>query len=104
MKKFAFGELGLKPREFYAMSPVDFSLMSEGYQVKMCKQWEHTRAIVWQLFNANINRKKNPSAPRTIEKFLPLPTDKQPATEKETKRAAKKDQKRIEAALAKLSK
>lgn len=63
-------QLGLKPREFWEMTFVNFMRMLVHNAYKEAKEWERTRSIVTILHNVNAKHPKSP------EVLMPLWTDK----------------------------
>jgi len=71
---YAFGEMGLRPWEFYRMTMAEYAIMCNGYFWKRWRPDEYVRLIVYTI--KGIFRGKKDSLPRTIEQFYPLPSDK----------------------------
>jgi hypothetical protein len=69
---FALGELGLEEEKFNKMSWEDYCYKSHGYFIRQSRQWEHTRSIMWVIFNANCHAKHQKKSP---EDLFPLLTD-----------------------------
>lgn len=70
---YAFGEMELRPRDFYTMTMREYSCMTTGYFFKRWRSDEHLRALLYNL--RGIFRGKKDSMPSSIEAFYPLPTD-----------------------------
>jgi len=62
------------PKEFYAMTWKEFILLTRGWQRGTWKKWEHTRLIAY--VQATTNNKSKRKLPK-MEKWFPLPTDKE---------------------------
>ena len=71
---YAFGEMGLTPREFYTMTMRDYTATTTGYFFKRWRSDEHLRALLYNL--RSIFRSKKDSMPSSVQAFYPLPTDK----------------------------
>jgi len=71
---YAFGEIGLKPWDFYRMTMAEYSIMTNGYFWKRWRPDEYVRLITFKL--SSIFRGKKDSLPKSIEAFYPLPSDK----------------------------
>ncbi len=71
---YAFGEIGLKPWDFYRMTMAEYSIVTNGYFWKRWRPDEYVRMITYKL--SSVFRSKKDSLPRTIEAFYPLPSDK----------------------------
>ena len=71
---YAFGEMGLKPREFYTMTMRDYTCATTGYFFKRWRSDEHLRALLYNL--RAIFRGKKDSMPSSVQAFYPLPSDK----------------------------
>lgn len=65
--------MGLTLREYYGMSMRQFQNMVEAYNLRISRQYEHTRAVCFYIAAANRDPKK--PFPATMQKFWPLPTD-----------------------------
>ena len=70
----AFGEMGLKPKEFYQMSWAEFQLASAGYFRKRYRPDENLRTILFTL--RSIFRGKDSRVMNSPVELYPLPTDK----------------------------
>jgi len=70
---YAFGEIGLLPREFYLMTMAEYTAMATGYFFKRWRGDEHLRTILYNL--KSIFRGKKDSMPSSLEAFYPLPSD-----------------------------
>lgn len=61
MKRLAFGPLGLKPDEFWRLTPAELSELAEGYRERM----DHVMHIVaWHaanVMNVHLRRKVTPA-------------------------------------------
>lgn len=68
--KFAFGQLGWKPYEYYTCSPYDFFAASEGYFDKMDNQAADIRWASYRIHQSLVEK------PLKIEEFWPLWGDK----------------------------
>jgi len=64
--------LGLRPREFYEMSPRHLSLMIDGYQEKKVDTYRQTRLLMFTMVRLMGDSK---SAPKTPEALWQLPGD-----------------------------
>ena len=71
---YAFGELGLRPNEFYSMTMAEYSCMVHGYFWKRWRGDEYTRSIVYTL--RSVFKSKKDTLPSKVDNFWPLPTDK----------------------------
>lgn len=73
---------GLKPFETDSMAPVDVEVNVEGWEKNKRIDWETTRALCYNVaLFGNSDPKK---MPRTPQKFMPFPWDKE---EKDMSRA-----------------
>lgn len=82
------------------MSPVDYNILCEGYADRESRQWEYFRFVGFQVFNSYVDRKSNPTAPRTLQDYLPLPTDKKPPAK--TKAQNKRETQKAAAAIKRI--
>jgi hypothetical protein len=71
---YAFGEIGLKPWDFYRMTMSEYAIMTNGYFWKRWRPDEYVRLITYKL--SSIFRGKKDALPKSIEAFYPLPSDK----------------------------
>lgn len=70
VEAFCYGELGLKPYDYYRLTFREYILMRDGYQVKRSRDFEHTRLICYSFAQAF----RDPNKPLPpLEKFMPLP-------------------------------
>lgn len=71
---YAFGEIGLLPRQFYQMTMSEYAIMCNGYFWKRWRPDEYLRTILFTI--RSVFRSKKDSMPPNIESFYPLPSDK----------------------------
>lgn len=71
---YAFGEMGLSPKEFYTMTMAEYTCACTGYFFKRWRGDEHLRALLYNL--RGIFRSKKDSMPTSVEAFYPLPSDR----------------------------
>lgn len=79
--------MGLVAIDFYRMTWREYMLTMKGFATKRSHEFEHTRAIVYN--NIAINRDPKKPFP-TIDKFWPLPTDNNEASEIENEAEGKR--------------
>jgi hypothetical protein len=65
--------MGLLPRDFYDMSPREYSLMKMGYETRRKESMKQTRMIMFTMVTLFADPK---SAPKSPEEFWPLPGEK----------------------------
>ena len=89
VESFCYGELGLKPNEYYALTFRQYMLMSDAYKRKIeiehnniIDSWRQTRLIAFLLIRDSLKDKSV-----TMQEFLPLPGD--PTKEELAKARAK---------------
>lgn len=70
MLAYAFGVLGIKPKDFYRLTWNQYLLTCRGYAEKVNDKNQIMRYMLWNLMSCHI-----PKMP-PIEKLMPLPTDK----------------------------
>ena len=75
MKSYAFGELGLKPSEYYALTEKEYLLMCEGYRAKEIKELRLIRRQCWIAFLGYADPKK---APKSEIEWWPIGDEKPP--------------------------
>ena len=71
---YAFGEIGLKPWDFYKMTMAEYAIMCNGYFWKRWRPDEYVRQLAYKL--TSLFRGKKDSLPTTLEAFYPLPSDR----------------------------
>ncbi|AGO48022.1 hypothetical protein Phi12:1_gp56 [Cellulophaga phage phi12:1] len=68
------GEIGMSSKDFFTMSPAETYFKIKGFDNSKWEKWEQTRLIAYNVY-CSMPRKKG-SIPKSIENFLPLPSDK----------------------------
>ena len=63
--------MGLRPHDYYCMSPLEFYYASKGFLNKYYKQLEQTRIIAYTTASTVQSKKKLPK----MTKWMPLPSD-----------------------------
>lgn len=66
MHEFAFGILGLLPREYYMMTEAEYVSCCKGYSKREKGEWQRARLIAYTIHTHMA------SNPVDIEEFLPL--------------------------------
>ena len=64
--------MGLKPHDYYCMSPLEFHYACKGHLNKYYKELEQTRIIAYTVASTVPSKKKLPP----MNRWMPLPTDK----------------------------
>lgn len=99
---YAFGELGLRPREFWRLTWEEYDRLKAGYQLRQIREWERTRQHAeWMAAFLGVNLKKELRGKRLMD----LPTDTKKQRSAAEVQSAKAFRDEIEArALAKAQK
>jgi len=66
--------MSLLPRDFYDMSPRNFSLMIKGHEAKKVDEYKQNRMLMFTLIRLMGDPK---TAPKTPEEFWSLPGDEE---------------------------
>jgi len=61
--------MGLLPREYYRLTPVEFGLMYAGYQEKERKTDRHIRRLTWTIVRGYADPK---DMPKTMQQWWPI--------------------------------
>lgn len=61
--------MALLPRDFYDMSPREFSLMRKGYEAKRIDGYMQTRAIMFTMVRLMADPKTAPKSPEELWQF-----------------------------------
>lgn len=75
--------MGLRPNEFFAMSPRHFSLMMRGFEEKKIDVYKQTRLLMFTMVRLMGDPK---SAPKTPEQLWKLPGDEENAVSEDDMR------------------
>lgn len=73
MLKFAIGELGLKPWEYYDMSPDEYNMYCQGYFIRMQRDQLPFRKLYQLIYNVNAPRGKGITSLGSLSNHWPLP-------------------------------
>lgn len=80
MQKFAYGTLGLKPGEFWELTPREFRLMADGFAEEEKRRFENLHHLLaWHAANV-MNASGNLKRPVSVEKLLGKKSRKQGKT------------------------
>jgi len=79
--------MGFKAQDYYRMTWREYLLTVRGFSKKRSHDFEHTRAIVYNILAVNRDPKKPFPA---IEKLWPLPTDDIESMEEEKEKEGKR--------------
>ncbi|GAA4299385.1 hypothetical protein GCM10023183_08570 [Nibribacter koreensis] len=69
--RWAFGPLGLKPKEFWRLSWPEFWHLYEGNELKRQLEWDKTRFLAAAVINGSYHRGKRAVSPQEVL-HLPL--------------------------------
>lgn len=61
----------MKPKEYYALTWSEYVDMQQGFNDRLCLEYEHTRAICYYTYIVNVESKHHIS----MQQFWPLPSD-----------------------------
>ena len=80
MLGIAVGVIGIRIEEFWGLTPIEFSFISDSYYSKQEEvyqsSWEQTRMQVYYQYLAFPKKGRNPSYQRFKVQHLPFPWDK----------------------------
>lgn len=79
IRAFAYAELGLKPKEYNAMTERDFYLLCHGYQEKMLRKARERRQLMYTIVCGYADPKKLPP----VHRWMPLEGDEVPVVPQE---------------------